>query len=76
MRVQVTYSVPVIAIVDLDKGVVDRVIVADEEVHLDETAAVVENDGLTAVDMGVARRAIEIAEDDGDEGWPAWEFGF
>lgn len=72
-RVQVAYSVPVEAIVDLKRGTVDRVVAIDEQVALDPKEGAREESFLRPVPTAVAKRATEIAE---TAAWPSWEFGF
>jgi hypothetical protein len=74
--VHVNYTVPVVAVVNLATGEVDRVVVVDDEVKLDPDYGNrgVTNDAADPADDAVADAALEIAE--GDEPWPGWEFGF
>jgi hypothetical protein len=72
-RVQVAYTVPVEAIIDLQEGRVDRVVVMDEEVALDEEEGARQEGSLHPISTAVAKRAIEVAEA-GE--WPVWEQGF
>lgn len=72
-RVQVAYTVPVEAIVDLRVGRVDRVVVVDEEIELDPEEGARQETILHPVPSAVAKRATEIAE---AENWPVWEHGF
>lgn len=73
MEVQVSYSVPVEVVVDLDTGEVRRVVVIDEEIALDKTAGVNTREYAPVEDEKVAARAIEIAE---NAVWPVWENGW
>lgn len=74
MEAHVEYTVPVIAVVDLDEGTVTRVVVSDEEIKGP-------NEVLEAVGVGAGRdltgtektRAKQIAE---STIWPAWDTGW
>ena len=60
--VTLTYTVPVVAMVDVDTGEVTRVIVVDEEIRSD---------------MDLSEPSIAAASRIADEvDWPSWEFGF
>ena len=79
--VQVAHVVPVEVLVDLDEGTVERVVVCDEEVRVDETTGFRSEGFLAPVDPESAQRALEIADCRSPhrshrEGWPEWEFGF
>lgn len=67
----VQYMVPVIARVNVEEGVVERVIICDEETKLDRN-----DEGFAVIVGGSAdgERAAEIAEDPATM-WPAWERG-
>jgi hypothetical protein len=73
VRVQVTYNVPVIVVVDTDAGTVDRVVVSNEEIALDEVEPVRKHDDQSEVSDSEAQQAVDIAETDS---WPAWDQGF
>jgi len=72
-RVQVAYTVPVEAIVDLQKGKVDRIVVINEAVAVDHEEGARQESTLHPIPCSVAKRATEISEA-GD--WPVWEHGF
>ncbi|MBS1895455.1 MAG: hypothetical protein JST59_29500 [Actinobacteria bacterium] len=74
LRVQVAYTVPVEVIVDLREGTVDRVVIIDEGVALDQVEGAREETTLRPIQSEVASRATQIAEESVD--WPRWEFGF
>ena len=57
-----TYTVPVVAMVDVETGEVTRVIVVDEEIRPDSDLS----------DPAIAE-ASRIAD---EADWPSWEFGF
>lgn len=58
--VDVQYLVPVVAVVNVEAGTVERVHVADEEIRRDP-------------EYPANYWAVKVAE---EAGWPAWEFGF
>jgi hypothetical protein len=76
-RAVVGYAVPVQVIVDVERGKVERVVVVDDEIELDEEAAVralgLADDGVT--DQATSEAALRIAEDPMVI-WPRWQFGF
>ena len=79
-RVQVAYTVPVEVIVDLDTGLVDRVVVIDEAFELDASEGARAAYDLTPVSATTARHAIAIAELDDTQasaqiGWPRFDYG-
>lgn len=74
MRVSVSYTCPVLVVVDLDTGEVDSVTVMDEHAEV-ETDGCVENAGtFEPVTPEQAAQALAIAQ--GDAEWPAWDFGY
>jgi hypothetical protein len=72
-RVQVAYTVPVEAIVDLREGRVDRAVIIHEGIALDREEGARQESTLHPIPSAVAKQATKIAEA-GD--WPAWEHGF
>lgn len=60
--VHVLYTVPVIAVVNLDTRKVDRVVICDEDIRLDARS-----------DVEAPTSAVDIAE---EATWPGWEFGW
>jgi len=72
-RVQIAYTVPVEVIVDLRAGRVDRVVVIDCGVALNNEEGARQEGLLHPIPRGVSERAIKIAE---ARRWPGWEYGF
>jgi hypothetical protein len=82
MRVTLTFRVPVVVVVDLDAGEVDRVAVLDEELVVDGAATVYDTDTAEPLPMDAdhlldsltaVAKARTIAE---AQTWPSWEFGW
>jgi len=79
MIVNIAYHVPVYVLVDTDEGRIDRVIVDDESIQIDEPLDAREHPLLNAIPAEVAELARKIAEGDDEElggEWPIWEMGW
>jgi hypothetical protein len=75
---QVAYLAPVEIVVDLESGEVTQYVLIDEGVELDALEGPRASGSLNALPPVEARRAVQIAELDGDAGgeWPVLTCGF
>jgi len=75
-RFQVSCTVPVEVVVDVDEGTVARVVVIDESIAADteDGTPIVTREGYTPLEDDDDWRVVfKIAE---SVEWPAWEFGW
>lgn len=78
-KVQLAYRTDVYVIVDLDKKIIEKVVVDDEFLrYLGDAAALDENGNPVSDHDGfpdIVHDAQEIADDEATE-WPVWSFGW
>lgn len=76
-RINLSYSVPVQVIVNLDDKTVERVVVIDESITQDPGGYCADADTYEAINNPNderVERAYKIAEDGAP--WPSWDFGW